>query len=458
MTKKITIQSLWENIIKSAAEKKIFQETAIDNLLRPLVPIKYTDGILVLETTNNFAPQVLNYRYLKKLNEIAKEFDGSFSTMKFVVSGEDEKMRQEDIILSNTEQTTQKTAKRFLFSHPINPQYTFNEFIETYENRLAVGSAHGVANTPGEMQNYNPFFVYGKAGVGKTHIVHAIANEIIKNNPEANVILMSGNEFYRNFSAQLNRGTYDDFEIFFQKANIVIFDNIDELIGKPQAQLELYKIFNKFHQQKKQMVFTASCAPAELTGFEERIITRFQWGLTVKLDVQNQETQAAILTNMAKKFKIKLSNEEISYIIDNSSGNIHELQGIIANIAVSASINKTAITEEVIIDALKNRQLEPIKGYFPPQKILNAVCSYYKIDLQELKSKSRIAHIISGRQVAIYFLKKHTPLSLQAIGDHFGGKNHSTILHSIKEVKNKIKSDENFSKELKDISNILIRK
>ena len=310
---------------------------------------------------------------------------------------------------------------------------------------------------PGKMKNYNPFFIYGKAGVGKTHIAHAIANEIIKNSPETNVVLMSGNEFYRNFSAQLNKGNYKEFETVFQKANVIIFENIDELTGKPQAQLELYKIFNKFHQQKKQMVFTASCAPSELTGFEERIITRLQWGLAVKLDVQSQETLVAILTNMARKSKIKLSGEEISYIVENCSGNIHELQGIIANIAVSASINKSAITEDAIMEALKNRRLEPIKGYFKPEKILNVVCSFYKIDLQELKSQSRITHIASARQVAIYFLEKHTPLALQAIGDYLGGKNHSTILHSINKIKNKIKSDENFFKELREISDILVK-
>ncbi|MDR0303979.1 MAG: chromosomal replication initiator protein DnaA [Chitinispirillales bacterium] len=457
MVKKMTTQSLWENIVKSAIEKKYFQETAIDNLLRPLIPIKYMDGILVLETTNNFAPQVLNHRYQKKLNEIAKEFDKNFLSMKFVVAGKSEEARAKDIYYAEIEQTASKIKKNVSFSHPINRQYTFDEFIETYENRLVAASARGIANAPGKIQNYNPFFIYGKSGVGKTHIIHAIANEIAKNKPETNVILMSGTEFYRSYSAHLNRKAYYDFENIFQKANIIIFDNIDELAGKDEAQIELYKIFNMFHQQKRQMVITASCAPAELINIHERIITRLQWGLVVKLDMQNQETRAAILVNMAQKSKIKLSNEEVAYIVDNCSENIHELQGIIANIAVSTSINKTIMIQDAIQDALQNKRLEPIKGYFPPKTILNTICSYYKIDLKELKSKSRIAHIAYARRVAAYFLKKHTPLSLHSIGAELGGKNHSTILHSIKEVKNKIANDDKFSKELKDISDILVR-
>lgn len=458
MAKKMTPQFLWENVIASVVEKKIFQETSINHWLKPLAATKYMDGVLILETANNFAPQVLNTRYRKKLSEIAKEIDGNFLNMKFVVAGEEQEQNAKEIsLVQNIENATKKQVKKMFFSHPINPQYTFAEFVETSENQLAAASALGIANNPGATQRYNPFFIYGRAGVGKTHILQAMANEIVKNKPQLKTLLLSGDEFYRSFSAHISKNIYEDFENVFRQADVILFDNIHELSGKKEAQLELYKIFNKSHQQKKQMVFTANCSPEQLSGFQERIITRLQWGLTVKLDTQNQETRAAILANMAQKSKIKLSADEINYIVDNCSENIHELQGIVANIAVSASINKTPITSEAVRDALKNRNLEPIKGYYAPKTILEAVCSYYKIDLHDVKSKSRVAHIVWGRQVAIYFLKKYTPLPLQAIGAELGGKNHSTILHSFKEVENDINEDERISKEIKEISNILAR-
>ena len=462
MAKKVTASSLWENTVRSVTEKNIFQKTAVDNLLRPLFPVRYTDGTLFLETPNSFAPQILNHRYLKKLNAAAKEFDEDFLTVKFALIGEEEEKEKEEIPTETDEdvkvkQTTSNLSGKKPFSHPINPQYVFTEFVDTYENRLAVASAYGVAKEPGKTQNYNPFFIYGKAGVGKTHLAHAIANEITKTDSKANVILMSGNEFYRKFSSHLSQNTYGDFEKSFRTATAIVFDDIDELTGKTEAQLELYKVFNNFHQSKKQMIFTAGSAPSELSGFHERIITRLQWGLAVKLDVHNRETQSVILSNMARKSKINLSGKEIAYIIDNSSGNIHELQGIIANIAVSASVNKTAITEDIIQEVMKNRSLEPIKGYFPAKTIIETVCSYYKVDPKDLKSKSRVAHIAYGRQVAVYFLKKHTPLSLQAIGNELGGKNHSTVLHSLNEVKNKMKGNDKFIKELKEISSMLMK-
>jgi chromosomal replication initiator protein len=220
--------------------------------------------------------------------------------------------------------------------------------------------------------------------------------------------------------------------------------------------LALYQIFNRSHQQNKQIVFTANCSPAELSGITDRLISRFQWGLAVKLDVANIETRTAILANMARKAKVKISDEEIAYIVENCSENIHELQGIVANIAVSASLNRSAITSDAVREALKNRKLEPVKGYHSPKTILEAVGSFYKIDLQDLKGKSRVAQIAWARHIAIYFLKKYTSFSLTAIGNELGGKNHATVLHSVKEVESKL-NDERISREIKEINIILAR-
>jgi chromosomal replication initiator protein len=453
-------KTLWSGIIKSVIEKKEFQETSIENWLKPLSPTIYADGILYLETTNNFAPQVLNARYKPKLCEIAKKIDENFKSMNFTVAGE---IKNDDEPKEKTSQTLQSPINlssqrntKASFTHPINKKYTFDNFVNTYENQLAVGSARGIANSPGKMREYNPFYIYGKAGVGKTHILHAIANEIIKNDPDKRIILISGEGFYRNYSAHLSKQLYNDFEKAFEQANAVLFDNIHELSGKREAQLELYKVFNKFHRQNKQIVFAANCSPSELSGMTERLISRFQWGLAVKLDVANIETRTAILENMTRKENIKISDEEIAYIVENCSENIHELQGIVANIAVSISLNKTASASDAVQKAMKNKRLEPIKGYYSAKTILEVVGSFYKIDLEDLKGKSRVAQIVWARHIAIYFLKKYTPLSLSAIGNEVGGKNHATVLHSIKEVESKA-SNEDVLKEIKEINTLLAR-
>jgi chromosomal replication initiator protein len=201
MAKKISPKTLWSAVIKSAAEKRAFQETSVDNWLKPLNPIKYADGILLLETENNFAPQVLNARYRQKLCEIAKAIDEDFVSMTFAVAGEIKDAASEKNaaqIPQNPDNTAPGQGKKAPFVHPVNRQYTFDNFVNTYENQLTVSSALGIANAPGKMRQYNPFYIYGKAGVGKTHILHAIANEITKNDPNSRVTLVGGNPFYWN--------------------------------------------------------------------------------------------------------------------------------------------------------------------------------------------------------------------------------------------------------------------
>lgn len=460
MPKKITAKTLWEKVLQTVIAEKTFQETAVENWFKPLVPVKYIDGILFLETENNFAPSVLKHRYRKKLSEKALQIDKNFVNMKFGVAGEkfEEKnaATTAETVTKKTEIPAEKPVKNALFAHPVNKHYTFENFVSAYENRLAAASAQGIANSPGKMVQYNPFFIYGNAGVGKTHLLHAIANDAAKNKKN-HVILISGEEFHRNYSAHLRKENYKNFENAFEQANIALFDNIHELSGKKESQIELYKIFNKFHQQKKQIVFTANCPPAELSGFEERLITRFQWGLSVKLDVQNIEIRTAILANMANNLKLKVSDDEIAYIVENCSENIHDLQGIIVNIAAEISLNKTATVADTIQRSLKNRKIEPIKGFVSSKTIVEAVCSFYKIDLQDIKGKSRVAAVAQARQIAAFFLKKYTPLSLSAIGNELGGKNHSTIVHSVKEIENRAKIEERIADEIKEICIILTR-
>ena len=458
MAKKMSPKTLWDAIITQAVEKKEFQDTVVENRLKPLKPIKYGDGTLYLETDNNFAPQVINARYKQKLCKIAKSIDENFIGMQFRVVGEkDNDFREKKQVLPQAaSQETEKSEKGTFFSHPVNKNYTFENFVSAYENRLAVGSAAGIANAPGKMRQYNPFYIYGKAGVGKTHILHAVANEIAKTIPKNEIILISGAEFYRNFSVHLSKDIYGDFENAFDKAQVVLFDNIHELSGKKEAQLELYKIFNKFHRLNRQIIITANCAPSELSGITERLISRFQWGLSVKLDVANIETRRAILENMLQKSKTKISEEEIEYIVENCSENIHELQGIVANIAVSASLSGTTATSDAVREVLKNKRLEPVKGYHSAKTILEAVCSFYKIDADTLKGKSRVVQIAWARHAAVFLLKTYTSLSLAAIGNELGGKNHATILHSIKEVESKM-SDKRIAAEIRDITAILAR-
>lgn len=458
---KINHKTLWEKILKSVVAENVFQEIAVESWLKPLIPVKYVDGILFLETENNFAPTILKHKYNKKLSETARQIDENFVNMKFGIVGEkdiqpDEKTAVKiNTAVQKNEKPAEKTVKSALFAHPVNKQYRFSNFVAAFENQLAVASAEGISKQPGKMPQYNPFFIYGNAGVGKTHLLHAIANEVAKDTKKQ-VLLISGEEFHRNWSAHLHKKKYDAFASAFEQANIVLFDNIHELSAKYPTQIELYKIFNKFHQQNKQIVFTANCSPAELSGFEERIITRLQWGLSVKLDAQDIETRIEILRNMASNLKLKLSNEEIEYIVENCSENIHDLQGIIVNISAEVSLNKTEIGDAVR-KALGNRKIEPVKGFVSPKTITDAVSSFYKIDLIDIKGKSRVAAVATARQVAAYLLRKYTPLSFAAIGQELGGKNHATIVHSVNEIENRTKNEERTANEIKEICKILTR-
>tara|TARA_Y100000385_G_C13065360_1_gene626410 strand:- start:586 stop:2028 length:1443 start_codon:yes stop_codon:yes gene_type:complete len=331
----------------------------------------------------------------------------------------------------------------------LNPNYNFGQFIEGECNRLARSAGFAVANKPGGT-SFNPLLIYGSTGLGKTHLAHAIGLEIKEQNPELTVLYVSSEKFTHQFIDAVRNNSVNDFSHFYQMVDVLIIDDVQFFSGKEKTQDVFFHIFNHLHQTGKQIVLTSDKAPVEMQGMEQRLLSRFKWGLSADLQVPSLETRMAILEKMMYADGIELPREVVEYLAYSITSNVRELEGALISLIAQSSLNKKSITLELakqMIDKfVKNTAREVSIDYI--QKI---VCDYFDLPLELLKSKTRKREIVQARQIAMYFSKKMTKSSLANIGLHCGGKDHATVLHACRTVNNLQETDKHFRKYLDDL-------
>jgi chromosomal replication initiator protein len=339
--------------------------------------------------------------------------------------------------------------KKVVVDSQLNPNYSFDTFVEGDSNRLARSAGYAVANKPGGTA-FNPLFIYGKTGLGKTHLAHAIGIEIKKNHPNKTVLYVGSEKFTSQFIESVRNNTQNDFVHFYQMIDVLIIDDVHWFSGKEKTQDVFFHIFNHLHQNGKQLVLTSDKAPVELQGMEQRLLSRFKWGLSADLQVPSIETRMAILKMKMYTQGIELPEEVIEYLAYSITTNIRELEGALISLIAQASLNKKSITLELakkMIDKfVKNTAREVSIDYI--QKV---VCDYFDLNIELLKSKTRKREVVQARQIAMFFSKKFTKSSLANIGAHCGGKDHATVLHACKTVNNLMETDKQFRAYIDDI-------
>lgn len=339
--------------------------------------------------------------------------------------------------------------KKVVVESQLNPNYSFENFVEGECNRLARSAGYAVASKPGGTA-FNPLLIYGGVGLGKTHLAHAIGIEIKNNHPNKTVLYVSSEKFTQQFIDSVRNNTQNDFIHFYQMIDVLIIDDVQFFAGKEKTQDVFFHIFNHLHQTGKQLVLTSDKPPVEMQGIEQRLLSRFKWGLSADLQVPSLETRIAILQKKMYTEGIELPNEVVEYLAYSITTNIRELEGALISLIAQSSLNKKAITldlaKQMIDKFVKNTAREVSIDYI--QKV---VCDYFNLPIELLKSKTRKREVVQARQIAMYFAKQMTKASLASIGAHCGGKDHATVLHACKTVNNLMETDKRFRGYIDDL-------
>lgn len=332
----------------------------------------------------------------------------------------------------------------------LNTNYTFDNFIEGDSNRLARSAGKQIAKRPGGT-SFNPLFIYSSVGLGKTHLAHAIGLEVKRIQPEKTVLYVSMEKFCQQFQEATKSNNRNDFIHFYQMIDVLIIDDIHFISGKKGTQEVFFHIFNHLHQSGKQIILTSDKSPVDIQDVEQRLISRFKWGLSTEIQVPDYATRLAILQQKMEFDGIELSEEVLEFIAKNIKTNIRELEGSLNSIIAQATFNKKEITLELVEKTLANL-ITNSKKDITIDYIQKLICDYFKLSLDTLQSKTRKRDIVQARQLAMYFAKKYTNASLSSIGNQIGKRDHATVLHACKTVDNLFETDKLFKSYVDDLN------
>lgn len=332
------------------------------------------------------------------------------------------------------------------FNSFLHPRYTFENFIKGDSNQLARAAALAVANNPGGT-SFNPLVIYGGVGLGKTHLIQAIGNHVLRQHKAKCAIYVSSEKFTVDFVDSIQRDTINDFSAFYRSMDVLIVDDIQFFAGKEKTQDSFFHIFNTLHQLGRQIVLSSDRPPKELKGLDERLISRFQWGLTADIQPPDLETRIAILRNKSEQEKMDIPQDIIEFIAANVTSNIRELEGCLIGLLAKASLEDREINLALAQEVLKS-VVGSVKYHITIEGIQRSVCEFFDIPEDLIRAKTRKQEVVSARQIAMYLAKELTNSSLKTIGLHFGGRDHSTVIHSYQTVEDQLRSDEKFAQTL----------
>jgi chromosomal replication initiator protein len=312
-----------------------------------------------------------------------------------------------------------------------------------------------VAEAPGQTK-FNPLLIYGGVGLGKTHLLHAIGNHVLGKNPEVNVIYLTSEEFYFSFIDAIKNNATKEFSDRFRKATVLLLDDIQLFVGKESTQEEFFYIFNTLYQNQRQIVLTCDLPPGSVKGLQDRLISRFQWGLCVDIQPPDLETRVAIIKKKAEKDNLSIPEEILYYIAESVSSNVREIEGILIKLLAFSSITNTDITLDLVRGVLReSAKKERVK--ISIDEVIDAVAQYYKIPPNTLREKNRRKEVALCRQIAMYVAKNVTSNSLKTIGLHFGGRDHSTVIHAIHQIEKLQAHDETVERDINYIESAIRR-
>jgi len=463
-------QEVWNNCLSIIRDNVTAQN--FKTWFKPIKAVKLDDKILTVQVPSQFFYEWLENNYITLIKKTLKRELGKDAKLEYNILLETSSGKRPYV--TKLPSSGQPTLKNDPISMPINmwdstirnpfiipglqkininPQlnesYTFDAYIEGECNRLARSAGFAVSQNPGGT-SFNPLFIYGNGGLGKTHLANAIGIEVKNNHPEKIVLYVSADKFQTQFVDAIMDNKKNDFVHFYQSIDVLIIDDVQFLCGKEKTQDVFFHIFNHLHQNKNQIILTSDKAPVDIVGMEQRLLSRFKWGLSADLQSPDLETRLAILKKKIKNDGIDIPYEVVEYIAYSITTNVRELEGALISLLAQSSLNK----KEITIDLAKNMLDKFVKNTVREVSIdyiQKVVCDYFDIPIEIMKSKTRKREIVQCRQLAMYFSKQMTKNSLAMIGKHCGNKDHATVLHACKTVNNLADTDKRFKGYISDI-------
>jgi chromosomal replication initiator protein len=439
------MEDLWSKVIDSLKER-IGQQN-FDIWIKPIHFLSMEGENVELEVPNRFFKEWIHEHYSPHIRDALSFFTQKPCHLQFRIRNE--KMDEKDFISPSLQ--NQNTKAPHTFQPIFNPKYTFDHFVVGASNQFANAACLAVANLPAK--NYNPLFIYGGVGLGKTHLLHAIENHIIQHHilPEVKKICyLSSEEFTNELINSLRYEKMDEFRNKFRRMDILLIDDIQFIAGKERTQAEFFHTFNSLYEARKQIVVTSDKFPKDIPNFEERLRSRFEWGLIADIQPPDIETKVAILKKKAEIEKISLPNDVAFFLASQIDSNIRVLEGSLIRIGAFASLTKTPVDIQLAKEALKNI-IKPKEELISIDVIQKVISQFFNIKISDLKVKRKTKGYVVPRQIAMYLCRKLTNASLLEIGEKFGGKDHSTVLHSIKKVEEKIEKETSFKEMIENL-------
>ncbi|MDF4143354.1 chromosomal replication initiator protein DnaA [Lentilactobacillus kefiri] len=441
--------SLWQKL--SEQFRNNTTDLTYDTWIKPVKPISFDGSTLTLSLPSELHRDYWKEQLAPNLIEYAFVITKGNIEPKFILDSDVNKEAQEKPVDNHPEQD----GEEFSFSkeNHLNPNYTFDNFIIGKGNQMAHAAALIVSEEPGKL--YNPLFFYGGVGLGKTHLMQAIGNKRLEDHPETNVKYVTSEAFTNDFINAIQTNRTEEFRREYRDVDILMVDDIQFFAQKEGTQEEFFHTFNDLYNNDKQIVLTSDRVPQEIPKLQERLVSRFAWGLPVDITPPDLETRIAILKNKAKLDNLVIPNDTLAYIAGQIDSNVRELEGALSRVQAYSKLKDEPITTDLVYEALRGLKLSKDNRQLSIVDIQNKVASYFHISISDLKGKKRMKSIVMPRQIAMYLAREMTSNSLPKIGKEFGGKDHTTVIHACDKIAEIIKLDSDLRKEISDIKSSL---
>lgn len=446
-------KDLWIDILSEL--KKTLSDISFNTWFSDTEILFMSDSKIIIGCSNSLILETINLRYLDTLSNIIFSLTNSNYNLKVMLKEDfnEKNLYQNNKPLSDTSKN-KTTIKNFTASSNLNNKYTFESFVVGNSNRFAHAASLAVAESPSKA--YNPLFIYGGVGLGKTHLMHAIGHLINENNKNLKVVYLTSEKFINELISAIKDDKNIEFREKYRNVDVLLIDDVQFIAGKERTQEEFFHTFNALHESNKQIILSSDRPPKEIKTLEERLCSRFEWGLIADIQPPDYETRIAILKKKADVDKLNIPNDVLIYIATKIKSNIRELEGALLRVVAYTNLTNSTVSLDLAKEALKDLINTKNSKTITIEYIQETVANYFDINIDMLKSQRRTQNITFPRQIAMFLCRKLTDSSLPKIGENFGGRDHTTVIHAYEKIQNKIDSDQDFSNIITELSNKIL--
>lgn len=438
----VQLNEIWKNSLNII--KGELTDVSFNTWLKCISPISIDNNTLKLGVPNDFTKGILMSRYKDLIINALKLVTSNKYNVEFIITSEETFETQ--LAQNKTESNVSVNDE---MSTILNPKYTFDTFVIGNSNRFAHAASLAVAEAPAKA--YNPLFIYGGVGLGKTHLMHAIGHYILKNNPSSKVVYVSSEKFTNELINSIKDDKNVDFRNKYRNVDVLLIDDIQFIAGKERTQEEFFHTFNALYEANKQIILSSDRPPKEIPTLEDRLRSRFEWGLIADIQPPDFETRMAILKKKADVEHLNIANEVFAYIATTIKSNIRELEGALIRIVAYSSLTNKEISVDLATEALKDIISNKQSKQITIDSIQEIVANYYNLRIEDFKSARRTRNVAFPRQIAMYLCRKLTDMSLPKIGEEFGGRDHTTVIHAYEKISDMLNNDESFQSTINDL-------